>query len=52
MLELVGVRPTHNTYFTMLALPSPVSRVVYERAAQLMFEAFNAPALCLSLIHI
>lgn len=47
MLELVGVRPAHNTYFTMLALPSPVSRVVYERAAQLMFEAFNAPALCI-----
>lgn len=32
----------------MLALPSPVSRDVYERGAQLLFERFNTPALTIS----
>lgn len=42
------MQPAENAYFVMLALPSPVSRDVYERGAQLLFETFNTPALTIS----
>lgn len=42
------MQPAENAYYLMLALPSPVSRDVYERGAQLLFETFNTPALTIS----
>lgn len=42
------MRPSHNTFFTMVALPMPLSRGAYERTAQIFFEKFNTPALCIS----
>ena len=42
------IKPAENTYYLMLALPSPVSRDVYEESARLLFEQFNVPALSMS----
>ena len=57
--DKLGVRVGNNAYYIMLALPSPVSRDVYEQGAKILFEKFNSPAitisevpLLLSLIHI
>ena len=30
LIEKLGIQPANNTYYVMLALPSPVSRDVYE----------------------
>jgi len=47
-VERLGVQPAENAYYVMLALPSPVSRDVYERGTQILFETFNTPALTVS----
>ena len=43
--DKLGVRPGNNAYYIMLALPSPVSRDVYEQGARILFEKFNSPAI-------
>ena len=48
LIEKLGIQPANNTYYVMLALPSPVSRDVYEQGAKILFEKFNAPALSMS----
>lgn len=48
LLDKLNVQPADNAYYVALALPSPVSRDVYERSAQLLFEKFNMPALTIS----
>ncbi|WFD29205.1 hypothetical protein MSPP1_000211 [Malassezia sp. CBS 17886] len=47
LVECLEVRVASNAYFVMLALPSPLSRDAYERSAQIFFEMFNVPALCI-----
>lgn len=46
--ERLGVKPGNNTYYVMVALPSPVSRDLHEQTAKFFFEKFNAPALTIS----
>lgn len=43
--DKLGLRPGNNAYYIMLALPSPVSRDVYEQGARILFEKFNSPAI-------
>ena len=46
--DKLGVRVGNNAYYIMLALPSPVSRDVYEQGAKILFEKFNSPAITIS----
>ena len=48
LIERLGIHPANNTHYVMLALPSPVSRDVYEQGAKILFEKFNVPALSMS----
>ena len=48
VVEQLGIAPGANESFTLLALPVPISRNTYERAAQVFFERLNVVALCVS----
>jgi len=48
VVEQLGIAPGANESFTLLALPVPISRLTYERAAQVFFERLNVVALCVS----
>ncbi|PKI85947.1 hypothetical protein MVES1_000619 [Malassezia vespertilionis] len=48
LVDLLHIELENNTLFTMVALPTPISRDAFENTAQIFFEHFNTPALCIS----